>query len=118
MLLTGKNNCALNNSANYILLLDIVLDNFWTQLVNSPAREENILDLVLASTPDIVDNLTVAEPFSDHNTITFSIPCWPYERRKTNKVIYSYSTRGPVLGTVKSHNRTERDSPSHAFGIS
>ena len=28
----------------------------------------------------------------DHNAITFSIPCWPYERRKTNKVIYySYS---------------------------
>lgn len=91
MLLTGKNTCALNNSANYILLLDIVHDNFLTQLVNSPTGEKNILDLVLISARDIVDNLTVGEPFSDHNVITFSIPCWPYERRKTNKVIYSYS---------------------------
>ena len=86
-----QNTCTLNNSANYTLLLDIVYDNFLTPLVNSPTREENILDLVLVSAPDIVDNLTVEEPFSDHNAITFSIPCWPYERRKTNKVVYSYS---------------------------
>lgn len=52
-----QNTCALNNSANYTLLLDIVYDNFLTQLVNSPTREENILDLVLVSAPDIVDNL-------------------------------------------------------------
>ena len=69
-----ENTCALNNSANYTLLLDIVHDNFLTQLVNSPTREKNILDLVLVSAPDIVDNLIVAEPFSDHNAITFSIP--------------------------------------------
>ena len=41
-----ENICALINSANYTLLLDIVHDNFLTQLVNSPTREENILDLV------------------------------------------------------------------------
>ena len=69
-----ENTCALNNSVNYTLLLDIVYDNFLIQLVNSPTREENILDLVLVSSPDIVDNLIVAEAFSDHNAITFSIP--------------------------------------------
>ena len=58
-----ENTCALINSANYTLLLDIVHDNFLTQLVNSPTREENILDLVLVSAPDIVDSLIVAEPF-------------------------------------------------------
>ena len=86
-----QNICALNNSANYPLLLALVHDNFLTQLVNCPTREENILDLVLVSAPDIADNLFVGEPFSDHNVSTFSIPCWPYERRKTNKVTYSYS---------------------------
>ena len=54
---------------------------FLTQIVNSPAREESILDLALASASHTVDNLTVGEPFSDHNAIIFSIPCWPYERR-------------------------------------
>ena len=74
MRLAGENTCALNNSVNYTLLLDNVHDNFLIQLVNSPTREENILDLVLVSSPDIVDNLIVAEAFSDHNAITFSIP--------------------------------------------
>ena len=86
-----ENACALINSANYILLLDVVHDNLLTQLVNSPTCEKNILDLVLVSAPDIVDNLIVVEPSSDHNAINFSIPRWPYERRKTNKVTYSYS---------------------------
>lgn len=49
------------------------------------------MDLALASTPDIVDNLILVEPFSDYNAITSSIPSWPYERRKTNKVTNSYS---------------------------
>ena len=60
-----ENTCALNNSAIYTQLLDIVHNNFLTQLVNSPTREENILDLVLVSAPDIVENLIVGEPFSD-----------------------------------------------------
>lgn len=84
-----QNTRALNNSANNTLLLDIVHDNFLTLLVNSPTREENILDLVLASDPHIVDNLTVGEPFSDHNAITFSISCCPYERHKTGFIYES-----------------------------
>ena len=62
-----------------------------TQSVDSPTPEANILDFVLVSNTDIVDNLIVGEPFSDHNAVTFSIPCRPYERRKSNKVTYSYS---------------------------
>lgn len=81
----------LKNSANYTLLLHIVQDNFLTQLVDTPAREASILDLVLVSNPDIVDNLIVGEPFSDRNAVTFSIQCRPYERRKSNKVTYFYS---------------------------
>lgn len=85
-----QNTRALNNSANNTLLLDIVHDNFLTLLVNSPTREENILDLVLASDPHIVDNLTVGKPFSDHNNaITFSISCCPYEPHKTGFIYES-----------------------------
>jgi len=56
-----------------------VQDNFLTQLVKSPTRE-NILDLVLVTSPDIVKNVSVGTPFSDHNSITFSILGLPYER--------------------------------------
>lgn len=84
-----QNTHALNNSANNTLLLDILHGNFLTLLVNSPTREENILDLDLAFDPHIVDNLTVGEPFSDHNAITFSISCCPYERHKTGFIYES-----------------------------
>ena len=53
----------LNGSVNYILLMDIVQDNFLIQLVDTPTRNRNILDLVLASSSDIADNLSVREPF-------------------------------------------------------
>lgn len=49
------------------------------------------MDLASVSTPDIVDNLILAEPFPDHNAITSSIPSWPFECRKTNKVTNSNS---------------------------
>ena len=82
---------ALENSAKCELLLDIVQDNFLTQLVKSPTRENNILDLVLVTSPDIIENVSVGAPFSDHNSITFSILGSPYERRESHKLYYSYA---------------------------
>lgn len=49
---------------------------FLTQIVNSPAREESILDLVLASASHIVDNLTVGEP-SEKSKSTLVPGAWP-----------------------------------------
>ena len=53
------------DSANNSLLIDIIQDNFFTQLVNEPTRECNILDLVLTTSPEFVRELAVGEPFSD-----------------------------------------------------
>ena len=82
---------ALENSAKCELLLDIVQDNFLTQLVKSPTRENNIMDLVLVTSPDIIENVSVGAPFPDHNSITFSILDSPYERRESHKLYYSYA---------------------------
>lgn len=49
---------------------------FLTQIVNSPAREESILDLVSASASHIVDNLTVGEP-SEKSKSTLVPGAWP-----------------------------------------
>ena len=45
------------------------------QFVQSPTRGNNILDLVLATSEDLVDNLKVGDVFSNsvHCIITFSI---------------------------------------------
>ena len=82
---------ALENSAKCELLLDIVQDNFLTQLVKSPTRGNNILDLVLVTSPDTVENISVGAPFSDHNSITFSILASPYVSRKSCKLQYCYA---------------------------
>ena len=54
-------------------------------------HENNILDLVFFSSPDMADNLSAEAPSSDHNSITFSKLGSPYERRKTQKLYYAFT---------------------------
>ena len=71
--------------------MDIVQDNFLTQLVKEPTRESNILDLVLTpSLPDSITDLYIVEPFSDHNSINFSLSGKPYVQRKSQRLFYCY----------------------------
>ena len=78
------------DSANTSLLIDIIQDSLFTQLVNEPTRERNILDLVLTTSPEFVRELAVGEPFSDHHCLTFffsgSLPL----PRKSRKLVYAY----------------------------
>ena len=72
------NNRSLRNSEHHILLFDIIQDNFMHQLVNEPTRDQNILDLVLTTNVDLINNFVVGEHFSDHNSITLTLNCAPY----------------------------------------
>ena len=62
-------NCASVDSHNATLLSD-VHDNFLFQLVKDPTRTGNILDLVFVMSLDLVYDLKVRLPFSDHNSIS------------------------------------------------
>ena len=84
-------NRALHQSDIYVHLIDIIQDNFLTQLVREPTRNQNILDLVISTSPDIVDRLLVGDCFSDHRSLSFRILCSPYVQRKSQKLLYSYS---------------------------
>ena len=71
--------------------MDIVQDNLLTQLVKEPTIESNILDLVLTpSLPDSITDLYIVEPFSDHNSINFSLSGEPYVQRKSQRLFYCY----------------------------
>ena len=83
------NNRLLKNSEHHALVIDIVQDNFLHQLVNEPTRDKNLLDLVLTTNNDLVNNVTVGEPFSDHNAITFTINGAPYTSRISQKYTYA-----------------------------
>ena len=74
----------------YVLLTDIIQDNFLTQLVDKPTQERTmkiILDLVLTTNGDIIENLHVGDIFSNHNTITFTLTSTSYNYRRSEKKI-------------------------------
>ena len=55
--------------------LVLVQDTFLSQHVLEPTRGENVLDIVLSSQNELVDNVKICEPLgsSDHNQIHFTI---------------------------------------------
>ena len=55
--------------------LCLVQDNFLTQHVLEPPRASTVLDIVLSSQKEFVDNVEIQEPLgrSDHNQLHFNI---------------------------------------------
>ena len=53
--------------------LFLIQDSFLTQHMLEPTRGENVLDIVLSSQKELVDNVKIHEPLgnSDHNQIHF-----------------------------------------------
>ena len=78
------------SSEHHYLLSDIIHDNFLYQMVDESTRENNILDLVLTTNSDLINNLEVGEPFSDHNSITFILNTRPYQQRISTKENYAF----------------------------
>ena len=61
-------------------------DGFFTQHVLEPTRSGNVLDLMLSSQNDLVENVKIHEPFgsSDHNQIHFNIKVKTGNTNKNN----------------------------------
>ena len=57
------------------MFLCLVQDNFLTQHVLEPTRAARVLDIVLSSQKEFVDNVVIQEPLgsSDHNQLHFNI---------------------------------------------
>ena len=64
--------------------LNLVQDSFLTQHVLEPTRGENVLDIVLSSQKEFIDNVRICEPLgcSDHNHIYFIIKVKGEQNRK------------------------------------
>ena len=74
--------------------LCLVQDNFLTQHVLEPTRAARVLDIVLSSQKEFVDNVVIQEPLgsSDHNQLHFNIKI-KSDKKKLNNV-------GGILGKV------------------
>ncbi|KAK2190198.1 hypothetical protein NP493_87g06024 [Ridgeia piscesae] len=71
-------------------LLNLVQDSFLSQHVLEATRGENVLDIVLSSQKEFVDNVKICEPLgcSDHNQMRFIIKVkgeWNRKIRYRNK---------------------------------
>lgn len=96
LLITGDFNLSefdwtTKSSEHHYLLSDIIKDNFLYQMVDEPTRENNILDLVLTTNIDLINNLEVSEPFSDHNSITFTVNTRPHQQQISTKENYAFN---------------------------
>ena len=64
-----------STGVEYQTFVCLVQDNFLTQHVLDPTRATRILDIVLSSHKELVDNVEIKEPLgsSDHNQMHFNI---------------------------------------------
>ena len=64
-----------STGVEYKKCLCLVQDNFLTQHVLEPTRATRVLDIVLSSQKELVDNVNIKEPLgsSDHNQMHFNI---------------------------------------------
>jgi hypothetical protein len=60
-------------------LLDLFLNNGFSQYILHPTRGNSILDVVLANNPFVVIGVALLDPFStsDHDIVSFDITCGP-----------------------------------------
>lgn len=84
-----------NNNPNYSMQLNntmlyFVHANFLTQLINTPTRNDSILDLVLSTNPDIIYDLEIHPGMNDHNAITYQVNLSVKRQKKPDRYVYQY----------------------------
>ena len=78
--------------------IDVLNNHNLEQLVNSPTRQNNVLDLVFTSTPSLIEKVQTHPGMSDHEIVTFFINCKrPSINRKAPRRIYFYH-KGDISG--------------------
>ena len=60
-------------------------------MVPQPTRGNNILDVILTNNSDVVCDVEVGEPISDHNIITFKVNVHPYHRKSSEREFYVFN---------------------------
>ena len=75
--------------------LCLVQDNFLTQHVLEPTRAARVLDIVLSSQKEFVDNVVIQEPLgsSDHNQLHFNI-----NMKSDKSKVKQCRSKGGILG--------------------
>lgn len=83
---------------------NIIAEYNYIQLVQSPTRGNNIIDLVLTTNEHLIDNIEVTSDdcislHSDHNALIFNLCLYREPKQSVNRVVYNYA-RGDFDGLV------------------
>ena len=69
-------------------LINITLDYNLDQVVTSPTRENNILNLVFTNVPFLVQNASITSGLSDHDMVSFEILLSPVRFKQPRRQIF------------------------------
>lgn len=86
-----KDNCATDCHQSHSVancLLDIQRQFGFKQLVNSPTRIQNILDLVFTNDDSVVKKLEVTAGISDHDMALFDLLIYPERERLQKRKVF------------------------------
>ena len=69
------------------MLLDFLLDNSLSQLISQATRptSNNILDLLIASSPNLIEDIQAVPGISNHLAIIFNVNLKPHIPKKTSR---------------------------------
>ena len=73
--------------------IDTINDNLLHQIIDTPTRGDNILDLAFVGDPTTVQNFEILPPFgnSDHNIVLIELKCMIPRVNRADRKIYLYS---------------------------
>ena len=74
---------------------NIISDHYLSQLVDIPARETSVLDLIITNIPDNISNIEVIDPytlklFSDLKCVLFDLQVTLTPAQKLKRPVYDY----------------------------
>ena len=72
------------------MALDVMNSMFFTHIVKKPTRGSNILDLIFASSPDLVKNVKIRPGIGDHHSVTAEVQLRAKVSKKTTRTIFMY----------------------------
>ena len=71
---------------------DFLLNNSLSQLISQATRPTsyNILDLLITSSPNLIENIQAVPGISDHLAIIFDVNLKPHIPRKSSRRVYQF----------------------------
>ena len=74
------------------MLLDFLLNNSLSQLISQATRpaSNNILDLLITSSPNLIENIQAVPGISDHLAIIFDVNLKPHIPKKPSRKVYQF----------------------------